>query len=249
MADKQAGFVGPGHGARDFGRYGRLVLLGMLTFSILNLIFGLEGATVLSPQEVIAGIEKVQQNRDQKLAGYNALEYYKVHNSHFKESAELAARVFYTKSAGKSHQILWRRGPEFLQKRVINRILNEDDIFSRGSERSNVRLTSANYRMKVQGIRLFRGERCYVVNLRPRVNRVSMIEGTAWFKTTDFSLLRIEGKPAASPSFWTGRPFVEREYTVIDGFSFPKHSRATSSGFLSGKSELDIDYSKYEVSR
>jgi hypothetical protein len=70
------------------------------------------------------------------------------------------------------------------------------------------------------------GKLCYVVDIRPRAHNFSLIEGTAWVDSQGFSLLRIEGRPGASPSFWTGRPFIERESTVSDGLSFPQHSRA-----------------------
>jgi len=152
-----------------------------------------------------------------------------------------------TRLIATSYQVLSRRGPEFLQERVINRILKEDATLSRSSERPHTLLTSANYSMAVQGTQWLHGKLCYVVSIRPRVHSFSLIDGTAWVDVEGFSLLRIEGRPAASPSFWTGRPFIEREYTVLDGLSFPQHSRATSKGFFAGKSELDIDYSRYVI--
>src|SRR4051794_20830228 len=88
---------------------------------------------------------------------------------------------------------------------------------------------------------------CYIVAIHPRMHHFSLIEGTASVDVKDFWPLRIEGTPAASPSFWTGRPRIEREYTVVDGFSFPQHSQATSKAFFGGKSELDIEYSRYAV--
>jgi len=203
----------------------------------------------LRSQDVISGIDNAQEDREQRLVGYSANEHYTVHNSHFNQSAELTASVVYQKGLGKTYTILWRSGPGVLQERVINRILKEDVTLSRSAERPHNLLTSANYSMQVQGIQSLRGTPCYVVKISPRVHDFSLIEGAAWFDIKDFSLLRIEGKPAASPSFWTGRPVIEREYTVVDGFSFPQRSQATSKGFVAGKSELNIDYSQYVIFR
>jgi hypothetical protein len=225
------------------------VAFSVLALTICNVTVLLKGASTPQPQELIAGIEEAQQRRDQRLAGYVAMEHYTLRNSHFKAPAELAAKTFYTRDAGKNYQVLWRKGPEWLHKRVINRIMNDDASLSRKSERPHILLTSANYSMKFQGIRFLRGQRCYAVNIRPKARRFSLIEGTAWFDANDFSLLRIEGKPATSPSFWTGRPFIERDYTVVDGVSLPQRSRATSSGIFAGKSELDIDYSDYVIAK
>jgi len=223
--------------------------LGLFSFMLLNPAAGLEGQTTLQSQEVIAGIDKAQENREQKLAGYAAVEHYTVRNSHFEEAAEAMANVRYKKEVGKRYQVLWRKGPGILQRRVINRILREDAILSRPSERPQTLFTSANYFMKVQGTQILNGKLCYIVNIHPHMHNFSLIEGTAWVEIESFSLVRIEGRPAASPSFWIGRPLIEREYTVLDGLSFPQHSRAISKGFFAGKSELDIDYSKYVVSK
>ena len=222
---------------------------GIFAFSIVTLALRLGGATTLPGPDVIWSIDKAQQERDRELAGYAALEHYTVRNSHFEETAELTAKVSYQRGPGKRYQVLWRKGSGFLQERVINRIIKEDAALSRSPERSHTLLTSANYSMKMEGMRLLHGEQCYVVHIRPRAHKYSLIEGRAWFDVESFSLLRIEGKPAASPSFWTGRPFIEREYTILDGLSFPKHSRATSKGFFAGKSQLDIDYSQYVVTK
>jgi hypothetical protein len=199
-------------------------------------------------KDVISGIDKAQQCREQKLAGYKARESYTVRNSHFEEIAQLEATVVYERGFGKTYKVLSRSGPGFLQKRVFDRILKEDADLSRDEERPHTLLTSTNYAMAVQGTEIFHGKQCYVIGLKPRVHSSSLIEGKAWIDAQDFSLLRIEGRPAASPSFWTGRPLIQREYILVDGLSFPRHSRATSKGFFTGKSELNIDYSQYSVS-
>jgi hypothetical protein len=223
------------------------VPLVLYSLTLLSLTLWGDGTMTGRAQEVIAGIDKAQGDREQKLHGYAASEHYTVRNSHFNQSAELTATVIYQKGKGKTYKILSRSGPGLLQERVINRILKEDASLSRSAERPHNLLTSANYSMQVQGIVLLHGTQCYIVKIVPRAHDFSLIEGTAWFDVKGLSLLRIEGKPAASPSFWTGRPVIEREYTVVDGLSFPQHSRATSNGFFTGKSELDIEYSQYKI--
>jgi len=225
-------------------RYARHALLSL---SFLSLTLRAEAPITLRSEDVIAGIDNAQGTREQKLTAYSVSEHYTVRNSHFAQSAELTAAVVYQKGQGKTYKILSHKGPGFLQERVINRILNEDALLSRPAERPHTFLTSANYSMHVQGTQLLQGTLCYIVAIHPRMHHFSLIEGTAWVDVKDFWPLRIEGTPAASPSFWTGRPRIKREYTVVDGFSFPQHSRATSKAFFGGKSELDIEYSQYAV--
>jgi hypothetical protein len=224
--------------------YLQRVLLS-LTFLSLSLLG--DGPITLSLQDVIASIDKAQGEREQKLIGYTAREHYTVRNSHFNQAAELEATVVFQKGKGKTYTVLSRSGPGVLQEYVISRVLKEDARLSGSVERPQNLLTSANYSMRLKGIQLLHGKPCYVLKIVPRVHNFALIEGEAWFDVKAFSLLRIEGRPAASPSFWTGKPLIEREYEVLDGLSFPKHSRAISKGLITGKSELTIDYSEYKI--
>jgi hypothetical protein len=226
--------------------YIRLILFSL---RVVSLTLRADGTVIQTPQAVIAGIDKAQAERDQKLVGYAATEHYTVRNSHFTQSAEIQAKVVFEKATGKTYTILSRSGPGLLQQRVINRILNEDARLSQSVERSHTLLTSVNYVMELESVELLHGTQCYVMKIRPHARDFALIEGKAWFDVKGFSLLRIEGKPASSPSFWTGKPAIEREYTVVGGFTFPQHSRATTRGFFAGESELDIEYSRYEVLR
>lgn len=207
------------------------------------------GAETAPPLEVvISGIDNAQLCREQRLKGYTAAEKYTVRNSHFDGPAELLAKVTYQKGIGKTYKVISRSGPPFLQRRVLDRILKDDAELSRPRERQHTLLISTNYAMNVQGTEVVQGRLCYVIGLHPRKHNFSLIDGKAWVAANDFSLLRVQGKPAASPSFWTGRPSIERGYMLIDGLSFAQHSRATSKGFFTGKSELDIEYSDYALS-
>jgi hypothetical protein len=219
----------------------------LLTLALIFFGPRIEGDTTALSQQVIAGIDNAQMCREQRLKAYTASEKYIVRNSHFEEPAELTAIVTYQRGTGKTYRIVSRTGNAFLQKRVLDRVLKEDAELSRDSERAHSLLTSANYAMNVEGTEVFHGEPCYIIGIHPRVHSLSGIEGKAWIDKQDFSLLRIQGRPTASPSFWTGRPLIEREYAVINGLSFAQHSRATSKGFFAGKSELDIEYSDYAL--
>jgi hypothetical protein len=60
-------------------------------------------------------------------------------------------------------------------------------------------------------------------------------------------LVRIQGKPTASPAFLAGIPEVVRDYIEVDGFSLARKSHAISQTFLLGKTDLTIEYTDYRV--
>ena len=73
------------------------------------------------------------------------------------------------------------------------------------------------------------------------------MKGRAWIDAEDGTLMRIEGRPTASASFFAGRPMITREYERAGDFSLAKSTHADSSSFFFGKTELHIEYSDYHV--
>jgi hypothetical protein len=55
--------------------------------------------TTVPSQDVVAGIDKAQRDRERKLTGYMAREHYTVRNTHFSKGAELD--VVFKKEKGK----------------------------------------------------------------------------------------------------------------------------------------------------
>jgi hypothetical protein len=215
----------------------------------LLLEFELHGGTtdVVSPGGVIQKIDHSQEYREQCLEGYTATEKYVVRNSHIREPAQLTATVSYQKGRGKTYKIASQSGSPLLQKRVLNRILDEEIAMSRGPERSRALLTSANYFMSLDGITLFRDQLSYVINLQPKLRNPHTLVGRAWIDQTHFSLIKIEGRTSSSPSFWAGKPYIKREYASIHGFALALHSHAVARGLVAGRTEIDVVYSDYVV--
>jgi hypothetical protein len=72
------------------------------------------------------------------------------------------------------------------------------------------------------------------------------VKGRMWVDPAD-RIVKIEGKPTASTSFFEGRPQVVREYKSIDGFALAQRIHTASCSFLLGKSTVDIEYRDYHV--
>lgn len=204
-------------------------------------------AVVAGASPLALEIDKAQLAREENVTGYTVTETYKLRNSRFSEPAEMVVNVTYAKGAGKTYKVVSRRGPSFLQSAVLDRMLKEEAEMSRGQMRTEALITSANYEMKLLGEAVIEGRRCKTVELTPRRKSPHLLIGKAWVDATTYNLIRIEGKPAASISFWAGAPNVIREYTEISGFSFARRSIAVTHGILLGRSEITVDYSNYDL--
>jgi hypothetical protein len=206
-----------------------------------------QGAGGARESQIVNGIEKLQLAREEQLAGYKVTEHYTLHNSRFSEPAEMTVAVSFVRGAGKTFKVLSRKGPAFLHNSVFDRILKEETEMSSGETRQAALVTPANYRMKWLGEKDLGGRACEVVELDPLQKSPHLLRGRAWADASTFRLIRIEGKPAASVSFWAGSPYVIRDYIEIGKFSFARKSHAVSKSFLLGSSELDIEYNGYQI--
>jgi hypothetical protein len=204
-------------------------------------------AVALNSPDLIRGIDQAQTSREEKLTAYSVTETYKLHNARFTETAEMVVNVAYKRGAGKTYQVVSRTGPSFLQTGVLDKMLKEEAELSRGKTRESALVTSANYQMKPLGQQVLEGRTCEMIDLTPRKKSAHLLLGKAWVDARTHNLIRIEGKPTASPSFWAGSPKVIRDYAEIEGFSFAIRTHATSQSFLLGKSELSIEYNNYHV--
>lgn len=205
-------------------------------------------ATVPSTDaHLIEGVERAQLAREDGILSYSVKEHYTLTNSRFNESAEMTVAVTYAKGAGKTYRVVSRTGPSMLQNSVFDRVLKEEGEMSRGSVRLAALVTPANYRMKMLGEQTLGGRRCEIVELEPLRKSPHLLRGKAWVDEKSHNLIRIEGKPTASLSFWAGNPYVIRDYIEVGDYSFALRSHATSHSFLLGQSELIVDYSDYQV--
>ncbi len=201
----------------------------------------------LRPAQIVESIDRAQEQRELRLAGYTVIEHYTIRNSRFDTAAEMVVEATYLKGIGKSFRIISRSGPSFLQTRVMDRVIKEEEEISRGDLRRNVLLISENYEIKPIGRESIQGKECDTVELTPRKKSTHLLKGKAWVDAENHLAIRVEGKPTASISFLAGRPEVVRDYEEIDGFSLARKSSALSESFILGKTELTVEYTGYHV--
>jgi hypothetical protein len=159
----------------------------------------------------------------------------------------MTVEAIYRPVSGKSYSVISRNGSSVLQTRVLDRLLTEEAEMSRGATRKQSLVTSANYKMRLIAEEPINGRNCNVLELVPWLKSPHLLKGRAWVGATDYSLVRIEGRPTASPSFLAGRPTITRDYEQIKGFPLAIRSHALADSFLLGKTELTIDYSNYKT--
>ncbi len=197
-------------------------------------------------EDLISCVEQRETWRDVNLPGYTVTEYYSIKNSHFSKPAEAIVKAQYKRGEGTTYRVLSRSGPSLLNG-ALERLIREESDLSRGKEREQAIITSANYQMKLVGSDPLNGAAALVIELTPKRKSPHLLNGRMWVSAADMAILKIEGKPPVSVSFFVGRPEVTREYGRVGGFALARRSQAVSHTFLFGQSAVDIDYRDYHL--
>jgi len=198
---------------------------------------------------LIAAIDHAAQHREQDLAGYTVDERYTITNSHFSEPATAVVKVTYTRDAGKQYQVVSRTGPSLLASHLLDSMLAEEQKLSRNPDRAASVITSDNYIMSRSSEDDLNTRRCIVLVVSPHHRSAYVLNGRIWVDASTKQLVRIDGIPPVSPSFFASRPTITRDYDEIDGFSLATHSHAVSDAFFTGKTVVDIDYVNYQLAQ
>lgn len=197
---------------------------------------------------MVRALDNAEMRRENRLTRYSLTEHYTLTSSRFNLAAEMTVETLYRKGQGESYRIVSRTGSPMLQSRVFDRLIREEEEMTRGEARQRLLARSDNYVMRLTGEDTLDGRKCYVLALTPKVNSPHLLKGRAWTDQEDGALVRLEGVPAASSSFLTGRPAIVREYQKVGGFWLVRRSHAVSNSLLFGRSELSIDYQAYRIS-
>ena len=226
---------------------------GTISFQVVLFCLAASGApsqpsdpVALTAEQIVDRVAKADDRRRDLLLEYTATRRYLLHNPRMKHDAEMLVRVNYRKGQGKFFQVLASGGAEGISRRVFDKLLTGE---AEGSHKNNVdrNLSSQNYEFRLIGWEVREEHRCYVLELTPKTKSKYLLNGKAWIDAEDFAVVRIEGRPSASLSFWVGKPYIVQEFQKLGDFWMASRNLSHSETRLLGTSDLTIESSAYRV--
>ena len=203
------------------------------------------------PASVIAKVDRAVKLRVDGIASYAVTEHYSVFRGKDEKHpvAEMTVRTMYRKETGKTYTILSQSGSGFIVKHVLGAILDREKEVNRPGIREHTWLNSANYVMTLKpgGAQQMDGRECFVLDVSPRHKDPNLIEGTIWVDVKSGNIVRLEGTTLESPSIFTGRSQLMRQYIDVNGFGMATQARAVTDSFLLGRTVITIDYRDYRI--
>jgi hypothetical protein len=188
-------------------------------------------------------VQRFLSRGDEPLTRYRALRRLEARNDRFNLQGWLEAWTELTPDGEFSYTIVREGGSEYIRNKVLRALLaNEEKLFAT-QDASRSAVTPDNY--ELQGteaaepglIKLF---------VKPKRRDVSLVDGAAVVTEDDADLVRVEGRLAKNPSFWTRRVDVVRRYHRIGGIRVPTRLDTVAQIRLAGTSTLSMTF-EYEM--
>jgi hypothetical protein len=226
-----------------------LVACLFLAETATNVLFAQEiPAAPLTADQVVQRLVERNAQRAHDLRSYRGtrsyhLEYQGLSN----KSATLLVAMTYRSPDEKNFCILSESGSEFLQGRILKRLLDAELDATHDEQRQHTAMDPENYDFRLVGDEWILDREFYILEVTPRTKNKFLFRGRIWVEGQDFAVARMEGQPAKNPSWWTKRNIIHMTYEKIGEFWLPARSETNTQVRLLGHSVLTIVYGDYEI--
>lgn len=200
----------------------------------------------LSLDQIVHNLDARSRARALALRQFDGTRIYQVQYHGFPSGrAEMVVAVQYQAPATKSFHIVSESGSKIIIEHVFKPMLESER--QGAADPLRVEVTSRNYEFALAGFERSPDGDLYVLTAKPRKADRFLFRGKVWVDARDFAVVRIEGEPAASLSFWIRRTEIHHTYRKIDGFWLPAEDRSTTYLRLGGHADLSIQYQHYDI--
>jgi len=218
----------------------RLAAVVLIALTALSALAAAESAS--SPAALQPVLHRFLSRADEPLVSYRGTRRLEGRNERFNTSGWMVIATELT-ADGFHYRVIDEGGSDLIRGRVFRSMLeNEEQIFASGDvARSS--FTPTNYDLTAGDaaepglVKLF---------ARPKRKDVTLIDGAVFITDTDADLVRVEGRLAKSPSFWTRRVDVVKQYARVAGLRVPVRVESTAQIRFAGTSTMTMTYD-YEM--
>jgi outer membrane lipoprotein-sorting protein len=191
-----------------------------------------------SAEDIVARMTARDAERRAAFAGYSVMRQYEVTNRN--RHAEMLVRLVCTPDGAKQFSTLYEEGSGAIRKHVFRKMLEEETNASHRDTREGTRITPANYSFHVVGTELVDGRPAYVLEVNPKSKSKYLIRGRIWVDSADYAIVRVEGSPAESPSFWTKDVHFVHTYRKVGDFWLAASTTSVTDVRIFGTAKLSI---------
>jgi hypothetical protein len=226
-----------------------MVLISLLLSSTIAIAADNSGPAPLTADEVVSRMIARDNERQGTLRGYTATRRYTLENQSHHKRAEMVVQMTCLEDSSKQFKTVGETGWWGARKHVFPRLLEAEVEASRPGSREQSRITPENYAFEMVGAESVDGRAVYVMAITPKTPNKYLLKGRVWIDPEEYAIIRIEGEPAKSPSFWVKKVHFVHEYAKRGGFWFPASDRSVTDARMFGRTEVTIEYFDYTLNR
>jgi negative regulator of sigma E activity len=203
------------------------------------------GQQLPSANDVVCKMIERDNQRQAALHGYTAARRYVLENPRHHKRAEMLVSVKVLDNGSKQFETVSATGWGAARHHVFPRLLESESEASLPDVRERSRITPENYSFEMVGRDYINGRAAYVIAIAPETANRYLVEGRIWVDADEYAIVRIEGKPAKSPSFWIKSVHFVHTYQKSGLFWFPASNRSVTDVRILGATEVTIEYFDY----
>jgi hypothetical protein len=220
-------------GIRRARRVTSLALTGCVAVLLLQPI-GLD-ATSASPDQVL---ERFLATAARKPVSYRAVRRLEGSNAKMKMTGWVEALTEFDPDTGLRYQILAEEGAGRVRG-LLKKILEGEREATHPARSISTGFSLTNYSFEPGPV----GENGVVaVRVKPRRQETSLVNGTIFLSAADGGLVRVEGRLAKSPSFWTRSVDVTQRFERRAGVLVPVEVQSLADIRIAGPSTFVMSY-------
>ena len=201
----------------------------------------------LTSDEIVARLTRADTQRHDGLEQYSVVRKYILSTERADKTSEMVVRMEFRRGQGKTFEILSSTGADGIRGHVLRRLLEAEVDASKDEALDKSKVTHQNYSFRLLGTETKDSRLCYVLELTPRTKSKYLLHGTAWIDAQEWAIVRMEGRPSASVSFWVGKPLVTMEFDKVGDFWLISHNYSHVESRFVSATDLRIDSSDYQV--
>jgi len=191
---------------------------------------------------LIKQIAQTQLENRTRTKAYSVTRDYKVFGTDAnRPRTEVVAKVNFFPPNVKSYDIDQSTGG--MGEKVIRHILDHEVDATRDPR--SIMVNEQNYSFDLLGDDVLNGQPCYLLKITPKHERKDLLKATLWVDKVSYQIVRLEGDPAKSPSFWVKDVHLVLEFAEVAGMWLQTETHAMARLRFGGEYKItshDVDY-------
>jgi hypothetical protein len=206
------------------------------------------GSAVPTVETILTRMAQARAENRARLRPYKLTRDYKLFGLERQTTkSEVTADITFVPPDLKQYAIQRANGAGLGEKIVRLMLDSETDI---AKNYGSTDMTLANYNFSFLREEEMTGQRCYVLEMRPRRKDKILLRGQIWVDSTTYLLRRTEGEPGKPPSWWLRDARIVLIYGDVSGMWLQTGSESTANVRFLGQHTMvarDVDYKVSEL--